>query len=171
MPVTQKVLDTCLTSPLSWFSVLTKSFCCFFFIFLIIVLIRISYMKNAKSDTKGWTSFQTFCSCCQPQGELGHLSTRCTQGVSYQLRTITTPLQGWELHFPRSLACMVLSSEAAHERNYEIWKAKVRRKPYTQKAWQQGMVAFCRCLCGCPLLGPGGQNQWFLWVQLLHPLQ
>lgn len=56
---------------------------------------------------------------------------------------------------------MILASETIYERNYETWKAKMRRKPYFQKARQQGMVAFYGYLCGCCLLGPGDQNQWF----------
>lgn len=78
-------------------------------------------------------------------------------------------LKGWKPCFPRILSRHGSGLEAANERNYETWKAKVKRKPYSRNAQWWGTVAFHSHFCGCSPQDPGDQKQWFL--RLLCELQ
>lgn len=98
-------------------------------------------MKNAKGDTKGLTSFQTFCTAVIASRESQDTSAQNVTRLSLANSVPTLlPFKAGNIS-PKSLSFLALASEAA-ERSCETWKAKVKRKPYSQKPWRQGMMAF-----------------------------
>lgn len=125
MPIAQKIFNKCWFLFFLDFLFLTKSFCFYFY------PLR-SHRQNAKSDTKGPTSFQIFCETLPPP-----YSGRAQSSQ----REVFLPSLGAPL--PQTPFPDGADLEATDERNCGPLGTSLKRKSYAQKAWLWDRVAFC----------------------------